>query len=92
MQTHTGVLFITPYKGKTLVVFKGDDKQSDVNCKMCAEASQLASLSTEPFADIICHCYALLAVECASTLTEQQVSHQRSSAFTNVCCVMPKRT
>lgn len=43
-----------------------------------------ATLSTQASADIICHHYALLAVECESTLTMQRTSHQYSSPRCNV--------
>ena len=42
-------------------------------------AAVLAALSTVILADIICHHYALLAVECVSTLTLERVRHQYSS-------------
>lgn len=59
-------------------------KQGTVKSKLCKVsvgpgAAVLAALSTEALADIICHHYALLAVECTSTVTLQRVSHQYSS-------------
>jgi len=44
-------------------------------------ATVVAALATVVLGDIICHHYALLAVECVSTLTPQRVSHQYSSAI-----------
>lgn len=75
---------------------KGDDKQSDGNCVKCVQSPpQLLSLSVEAFADIICHCYALLAVECAGTFdgaaSEAISAHLRSQASAVLCPRGPKQ-
>lgn len=88
-QTRVGALLVAPDKGRTTAGWWQTFRRS---LRRGGRRSLLPSPVTPSSADTICRRYARLALECAGALPEQQASRQRSSAFTNVCCVTPKGT